>query len=106
MGDRLVDGETAHAEAAHGVAPRDFVIFTVVAWRGVGALISDPQPTATVPTNGQALEQCGSFSQGATCLMEFGADIGLKAHLIGLKRGPVDEPFMMSGKKHRPLFPR
>jgi hypothetical protein len=47
----LVDGETAHAEAAEAAAPRDCVIFTIVARCGVRALISDPQPAATVPTN-------------------------------------------------------
>src|SRR6516225_10264293 len=63
-------------------------------------------PTATVPTDQQALQECGSFSQGATCLVEFRTDVGLQAHLIGVKRGPVDETFMMSEKQHRPLLLR
>jgi hypothetical protein len=59
---------------------------------GVRALISDAQ--------------CRSFSQGATCLVEFSTEVGFEARLNGGKCRPVDETFMLSGKQHGPLFQR
>src|SRR6516164_2977975 len=82
----------------------EFLPLAVVAGRGIRALISDTQPPAAVPTDGQALQQCRSFSQGVTCLVESRRDVRLQSHLISLKGCPIDETFMMSGKKYQPLF--
>ena len=86
------------------MSPVALLTTTIVAGGRVGALIGDMQPTATVPADGQALQQCGSFSQGATCLVEFSGEVRLQTLLNGLKGRPVDEAFMMSGKKDRPLL--
>src|SRR6516225_9299336 len=106
LAHRLVEGEAAHAEALDGVPSVELLTFAIVAGRGVRALISDAQSTAAVSADHQALQQCRSFSQGATCLVEFSADVGFEARLNGGKRRPVDETFMMSGKQHRPLLRR
>src|SRR5215470_13617946 len=101
---RLIDGKTAHVETFPAMARVAFLTLTVVAGRGIRALISDMQPPATAPTDGQALQQCRSFSQSETCLVESRRDVRLQSHLIGFEGGPIDETFMMSGKKHQPLF--
>src|SRR5216683_6740997 len=82
----------------------EFLTLTVVAGRGFRALISDTQPPTAVPADGQALQQCRSFSQGMTCLVESRRDVRLQSHLNSFKGRPIGEPFMMSGKKYQPLF--
>ena len=102
---RMVDSETADVETLFAVAAVEFLALTVIPGRGIRALIGDTQSSAAVPTESQALQQCGSFSQRVTCLVEFSWDVRLEALLNGFKGGPVDETFMVSAKKHRPLFP-
>src|SRR5579864_1835237 len=81
IGDSFIDGKTAHVETVAVTSPVELLTPTIVAGRRVRALISDKQPTAAVPTDGQTLQQCGSFSQGATCLVQFSRDVRLEAHL-------------------------
>src|ERR1700674_1580398 len=100
----LIDGKTAHVETFSAMPPVELLTPTIVAGRRVRALVSNTQPTAAGPTDGQALQQCGSFSQGVTCLVESSGDVRLEARLNGFKGCPVDETFMMFGKKYRPLF--
>src|SRR5690349_1481791 len=96
----LIDGKTAHVETFPAMARVAFLTLTVVAGRGIRTLISDMQPSAAVPTDGQALQQCGSFSQGVTCLLvESRRDVRLQSHLNCFKGCPINETFMMSGKK-------
>src|ERR1700730_15649046 len=66
----LIDSKTTHVEAFTAMPRVESLTLPVVAGRGIRALISDTQPPAAVPTDGQALQQCGSFSQGVTWLVE------------------------------------
>src|SRR5580704_1738442 len=101
----LIDGKTAHVETFPAMARVELLTLAVVAGCGIRALISDTQPPAAAPTDGQALQQCGSFSQGVTCLVESARrDVRLQSHLISFEGCPIDETIMMSGKKHQPLF--
>src|SRR5215469_2307155 len=104
VGHRFIDGKTAHVETFTPMPRVEFLTLTVVAGCGIRALVGDTQPTAAATADGQALQQCGSFSQGVTCLVEFRRDVRLEALLNGFKGCPIDETFMMSGKKHRPLL--
>src|ERR1700730_1749857 len=97
---RLIDGKTTHVETFTAMARVEFLTLTVVAGRGIRALISDTQPPAADPTDGQALQQCGSFSQGVTCLVESRGDVRLQSRLNSFKGFPIDETFMVSGKKY------
>src|SRR5215472_12760165 len=83
LAGRLVESETAHAEALQGVPAVELPAVAIVAGRGVRALISDAQSTAAVSADSQALQQCRSFSQGATCLVEFSTEVGFEARSNG-----------------------
>jgi hypothetical protein len=58
---------------------------------------------ATLSTPGQALQQCGAFSHGATRLVRLRVDVAVDACLIDLERCPIDETWVMFGKKYGPL---
>jgi len=61
------------------------------------------EPTATLPTGSEALQQCAAFSHSAARLVWPRMLVGINACLVGLERGPVNETWMMFGKKHGPL---
>ena len=75
----------------------------MIAGRRSSTRVVRVEPTATLPTRGEALQQCAAFSHGATRLVWLRMLVGINACLVGLERGPIDVAEMMFGKKHRPL---
>ena len=61
------------------------------------------EPTATLSTRGEALQQCAAFSHGATRLVWLRMLVGINACLVGLEGSPINVTWMMFGKKDRPL---
>src|SRR5215470_2514590 len=76
----------------------------MIARRRGSARIVRVQPTATLATSCQTLQQCAAFSHGTTGLVGLGMLVGVNARLVGLERGPIDVAGMMFGKKHGPLW--
>src|SRR5947209_18583305 len=64
------------------------------------------QTTAAVTACDQALQQCRSFSHGASCLMRTRSGVGIKPRLIGLIGRPIDEAGMVVLNENRPLIHR
>ncbi len=65
--------------------------------------VIDAQAAPAVSTAGDALQQCGTFADGAACLVRFWVDVAVDAHLIGLECLPINKPGMMFWQEYSPL---
>ena len=68
----LIDLNAADIETVHAASLDDILARAMVSGRRVSARVVRMQPTATLSTGSQALQQCGAFSHGTSCLVWLG----------------------------------
>src|SRR5208283_4871091 len=103
IGNGLIDLNTAHVQTVHSASANHILARAMISGRRGSPRVVSVEPTATLPTSSEALQQCAAFSHGAARLVWLRMLVGINACLVDLERDPVNETWMMFGKKHGPL---
>jgi hypothetical protein len=69
IGNGLIDLNTAHVQAVHSASTDHILARAMVSGRRGSARVVSVEPTATLPTGSEALQQCAAFSHGAARLV-------------------------------------
>src|SRR5205814_8382466 len=77
--NRLIDLDAADIETVHSAPLNDILAGAMIAGRRGSTRVVRVEPTATLPTRGEALQQCAAFSHRATRLGWLTLLVGLKA---------------------------
>src|SRR4030081_1442310 len=94
--NRLVDLYCADSETVDATTVCDGLTGAMVAWGCGAADVVRAHLAAAPPAHGEALQQCCSFSHGATaCLMRARMRVGGDACAISLEGAPIDEAFVV-----------
>src|SRR5215467_10606446 len=101
--DGLIDLNGTHVQAVHSASANQILACAMITGRRGSARVVSVEPTSTLPTSGEALQQCAAFSHGAARLVWLRMLVGINAGLVGLEGSPVNVTGMMLGKKHGPL---
>ena len=105
-GDGLVDLDPADGEAVDAAARDEILARAVIARRGRAPAVMRVQPATAVPAGGEALQQRGAFSHGATRQVWMRVDVAIDARLIGFVRLPVNEAFVVTREEDAPVGAR
>src|SRR5260370_17132714 len=79
IGNSLIDLNTAHGQAAHSASTNHILARAMVSGRRGSARVVSVEPTATLPTGSEALQQCAAFSHGAARLVWLRMLVGINA---------------------------
>src|SRR5271165_5356353 len=103
IGNGLIDLNTTDVQTVHSASANHILARAMISGRRGSTRVVSVEPTATLPTSSEALQQCAAFSHGAARLVWLRMLVGINACLVDLERDPVNETGMMFGKKHGPL---
>ena len=84
----LIDLNAAHVQAVHSASTNHILARAMVSGRRVSARVVSVEPTATLPTGSEALQQCAAFSHGAARLVWLRMLVGINACLVCLEAWP------------------
>src|SRR5271157_315853 len=99
----LIDLNAAHVQAIHSASANHILARAMVSGRRGSPRVVSVEPTGTLPTRSEALQQCAAFSHGAARLVWLRMLVGINACLVSVEAGPVNKTGMVFGKKHGPL---
>src|SRR5271165_873339 len=103
IGNGLIDLNTAHVQTVHSASANHILARAMISGRRGSTRVVSVEPTATLPTSSEALQQCAAFSHGTARLVWLRMLVGINACLVFVEGSPVNETGMMFGKKHGPL---
>jgi hypothetical protein len=116
IGDCRIDLATADVETVLAASFNNVLARTMVARADISTSIMDAQSTATVATDGKALQQRGTLSHRSAglptsrharrifALVRLGTGIGIDTHSVGLEGIPVDKAPMVVADQNRLLI--